>query len=107
MRLADRHGRPLSEVMAYSSWEMAYWSVWMSREPADGRRVEWILATFLSQWMGAHMKKGHKPPKPHELIVPDYWAQRNERQANKRNIEALIESFSDAGIPVKFNNPEK
>lgn len=103
MRVADRHGRPLSEVLAYPSWELAYWSVWMSREPDDGARVERILAIFLSQWTGAHIKKGAKPPSPQDLMWPDYWSEQNEKERKKRDVRMMIEQFSAAGAPVKFS----
>jgi hypothetical protein len=82
---------------------MSYWSVWMSREPSDGVRVERMLAMFMSQYMGAHMKKGHTAPKPHELMLPDYWAERDEQQKRKKDVRTLVEQFTAAGVPVKFS----
>lgn len=101
MRIADRHGRPLSEVLSeYPAWELPYWASWLAREPDAGRRVEIAVAQLHRSFISANSKKGHKPPKIHELLVPDWWADNNKRRAAQKDIFTLTEAFTDAGIPV-------
>lgn len=77
--MADRHGKSISQVAAeYPAWELPYWSVWLDREPTDGRRIELLLARFLQNYLGAHAKKGKKPPTLDKLIQPSFWSERGQ-----------------------------
>lgn len=103
MRLADRHGRPLSQVLAeYPEWEIGFWRVWMAREPSPGQRVEHVNAQIAAIYRNTHLKKGARSSKPMDFMIPDYWAQQDE----KSDCDALIGIFSDAGCQVKFKEPE-
>lgn len=105
MRIADRHGRPLSEVLSeYPAWELPYWASWFAHEPDAGRRVEIAVAQLTRNFIAANSKKGHKPPKIADLIVPDWWAEHNHKRAAQDDIRTLTEAFSDAGIPIKINS---
>lgn len=110
MKLADRHGRPLSQVMSeYPAWELPYWAVWMSRVPSEGDRLEWQLACFRSQWMSANSKKGANVPKPHELVMVDWFTQKHEAVAKKKqqdDISAMIQAFSSVGLSVNKAKPQ-
>ena len=105
MRLADRHGQPLSQVLSdYPAWELPYWAVWISREPTDGQRVEFAVARFMTQWLHANSKKGARVPQAHELVMPDYWnehAQKEQRAAAKQDVSLLVAEFARAGHAVK------
>lgn len=105
MRLADRHSRPLSEVLSdYPAWELPYWAVWLSREPTDGQRVEYAVAQFFSNWLSANSKKGARVPQAHELVMRDYWQERaleNQRIAAKRDTNLIIAEFARAGASIK------
>ena len=104
MRVADRHGRSLSEVLSeYPDWEMSYWASYYAREPDSGRRVEYMLARFLSTYLSAHSKKGHQPPKPADLFLPDWYRENHQPTASRDDVNMLIELFSESGIPVRVN----
>ena len=100
MKLADRHGRPLSEVLDYPAWELPFWAVWMAREPDEGRRVESIFARFFSAYLSAHSKKGKSVPKPAELVWPDYWQETNSKQSEET--KALLKLFADSGLTLVY-----
>ena len=110
MRLADRHGRPLSQVMSeYPAWELGYWASWMRRVPTGDNRVEWQLACFRSQWMSANLKKGHKPPSPQELLLPDWFQNQADiatKKAAKRDIDLMVSEFAKSGTAVQYPEPE-
>lgn len=109
MRLADRHGKPLSQVAEeYPAWELPYWSVWMAHTPTDGQRVEIAVARLHSQWLGAHMKKGKQPPPPQDLLLPDYWLEHDRRVHLRRSqddISALTQAFAQAGVEIVHRKP--
>lgn len=109
MRVADRHGRSLSEVLDYPAWELPYWAAWISHEPTDGQRIEFAVARFMCQWTAAHMKKGKAPPKPKDFVIRDYWTEQAEldkARAAKRDVDAMIAELKDAGIRVINATPE-
>lgn len=104
MRLADRHGKPLSQVLDYPAWELSYWAAWMAREPTDGQRVEFSIANFFSKWLSANSKKGARVPEARDLILPDYWSQKAEQahQASAAlDVKAIVSEFARAGAIVK------
>jgi len=101
MRVADRHGRPLSQVLSeYPDWEMSYWAAWGHREPTDGAKVEAILARFFSSWIGAHSKKGRKIPSPSELVYPSYWCE--QRKSDNSDSNAITSALMRSGVKIKF-----
>ena len=101
MRIADRHGKPLTQVLSeYPESELPYWASWYSREPSDGQRIEFAVARFLSQYIAVHSKKGHAAPKPHELITPDWWAEHNRSKAINADNDAITQAFAEAGYRV-------
>lgn len=103
MRLADRHGRPLSEVLSdYPEWELPFWASWMAREPDSGRRVEIMVAKLLRTFISANSKKHHKPPDLEDLVIPDWWAEKNHRLSARRDVDALINAFSESNVPIEF-----
>ena len=110
MMMADRHGRPLSEIASeYSEWEIPYWAAWYSREPTDGRRIEFAISRLHANWLGTHMKKGHKPPKPQDLVIPDYWtaeAKRKKQADAKSDADYLVAMFRGAGCTVNVKDTE-
>ena len=110
MRLADRHGLPLSRVMSeYPAWELPYWAVWMSREPSDGRRIEWAVASLHSTFVSVNSKKGASVPKAQELVIPDYWFERHEKARlvkSKADASALIQAFAKAGCEIRQQKDE-
>lgn len=102
MKIADRHGRPLSEVLSeYPEWELPFWDSYYTREPDAGRRVEFIVARLLSTFIAVNSKKGHKPPRPSDLVIPDWWAENIPRLAAQADVDELVELFSSSGIPIK------
>lgn len=103
MRLADRHGQPLSKILSdYPAWELPYWAVWIAREPTDGQRVEYAVARFFSQWLHANSKKGAAIPPAHELVLQDYWQERqSQKDAAKKDANIIIAEFARTGHSVK------
>ena len=104
MRLADRHGKPLSQVLDYPAWELPYWHVWMAREPTDGQRTEYAIANFFSKWLSANSKKGARIPQPHELMLPDYWNQKagqEHQAAAEQDVKAIMAEFARSGAVIK------
>lgn len=110
MMLADRHGRPVSEIASeYPDWEIEYWAAWLSREPSDGVRVERAVAYLHSTFIGVNSKKGSTVPKPHELSIPNYWlekAEANRLAKSKEDANALAQAFKDAGCEVHYAKHE-
>ncbi len=105
MRIADRHGRPLSEVLSeYPEWELPYWSAWYAHEPSDGLRAEYAVAQLTRNFIAANSKKGHSPPAISDLLLPDWWLQNNQKLAAKKDMDTLIAAFSESGIPIKFKS---
>jgi hypothetical protein len=105
MKLADRHGRPLSQVLSeYEEWELPYWASWFAHEPSDGKRVEIAIAQLTRNFIASNLKKGRKPPKIDELLIPDWWIENNKRAAARRDINTLTQAFVDSGIPIKINS---
>lgn len=109
MRIADRHGRPLSQVASeYPAWELPYWSVWMARTPSDGQRAEVAVARLHQSWLSAHQKKGHQAPPIERLLMPDYWVEHDRRVQDKRakhDVDVMAKVFKQAGIDVVVRNP--
>lgn len=109
MRLADRHGRPLSQVASeYPAWELPYWSVWMARTPSDGQRAEIAVARLHQSWLSAHQKKGQQAPPIERLLMPDYWAEHDrkvQRQRAQEDASALTQMFASAGVEVVHRKP--
>lgn len=108
MRVADRHGRPLSEVLEYPAWEMPYWASWYSREPSDGQRAEFAVARFMCSWLGAHTEKGKPKPKVSDCVMEDYWenkAERDRKTAAKRDFQMMVQELKDAGLNVIERKP--
>lgn len=104
MRLADRHGRPLSQVLDYPAWEMPYWASWITREPSDGHRIEYAVARFFSQWLHANSKKGARIPQAHELTLPDFWSEhalQAHRASAKKDVNAIVAEFARSGHTIK------
>lgn len=106
MRLADRHGRPLSRVLAeYPAWELRYWQVWMAREPLPGHRVEYVLAQIAANHVNMNRKKGASPLKPADFMIPDYWQQLadQEHQANaKSDSDMITRMFVKSNAKIKY-----
>ena len=102
MRLADRHGKPLSQVaVEYPDWELAYWSVWFEVEPTDGERVELAIARFFQSWISGHIEKGKPVPKLQDLMLSSHWAKQAE------DPEALLRaSFKRAAALTKANQKD-
>lgn len=106
MRLADRHGRPLSQVLAeYEDWEIPYWQLWMDREPLPGRRVEYVAAQIASNHANMHRKKGARAVKPVDFMIPDYWHQlaEQEHQAKaKSDSDMITRMFVKSHAKIKY-----
>lgn len=109
MRLADRHGKPLSQVASeYPAWELPYWSVWMARTPSDGQRVEIAVARLHQSWLSAHSKKGQQAPPIERLLLDDYWVEHDRRVQRKRaqeDVSSLTQMFAQAGIEIINRKP--
>lgn len=110
MKLADRHGRPVSQVLSeYPGWELNYWAAWMAREPSDGRRVEFAVAHLHSTTIGINSKKGHKVPKAQDLVIPDYWAEQAEiehQKAAQQDAHEITRMLMRSGVHVDVNRNE-
>ena len=56
------------------------------------------------------MKKGHKPPTPEKLMIPDYWDEHDRKahmRKTKSDVAMLCQAFRSAGLNVKENKSEE
>jgi len=101
MRVADRLGRPLSYVLSeIPDWELPYWQSWCAREPDAGRRVEFAVAQLTRNFIAANSKKGHRPPDLSDLVVPDWYLERNHQKAVEADSDTFTQAFAKAGLRV-------
>lgn len=111
MRLADRHGKPLSQVASeYPAWEIPYWSTWLAHTPTGEQRIEFQLAAFRSEWLSAHSKKGAKVPTPDKLLLPDFWDEQDRRahlRKTKSDVSTIAGVFKQAGLSVIEAKPNE
>lgn len=108
MRIADRHGRPLSEVLSdYPAWELPFWASWYSHELSDGHRTEIAVARLTRNFIAANSKKGHQPPDLEDLVIGDWWAEKNRESALRADDDAITRAFRQAGFRVVVNDPKE
>lgn len=98
MKLADRHGKPLSQVLAeYPAWELPYWQTYYALDPPPEEKLELIVAKGICLYANANSGKGKRKHTPSDYMYPDMFKKLQEQDNN----DTIRHAFAKAGLEIK------
>ena len=71
MKIAERLNKSISEVMEFTTTEIDYWRVYLSKEPSTSTRNEFLLTQLLNMFHHANSKNSNT--KPNDFAYPSQW----------------------------------
>lgn len=94
VKLALAHGRSISEVLRYPSWELTYWQAYYQIDPFGNERLDYNCANIAYHSTQVHVKQKLDP----EKFVPKFGVhERDNVPVNQ--IEAQFKALAKSKKP--------